>query len=197
MSSHHQVLETTAIKRKASLCNSISPVELSILSPAIEAFEDFSRISPLLVPEEINYVHLKDIFLNTHRHFAMVEDKVGKLTGILFLEDVIGPRSMIKAYESQNNLRDQTARELMNPLGYLPGISLAKVRKATVGDIISTLKRLSVNSLLVADNEGETVQGIFSIKHINSLLPLHMPASLRVGSVAEIAQVINGHYRKI
>ena len=197
MSIHHQVLETTAIKRKATLCNSIAPAELSIYSPAIDAFEDFSRVSPLLVHEDINYVHLKDIFLNTHRHFAMVEDKTGKLTGILFLEDVIGPGSMIKAYECQNSLRDQTARELMSPLGYLPGISLARVRKATVGDIVSTLKRLSVNSLLVADNEGETVQGIFSIKHINSLLPLPMPSSLRAGSVAEIAQAINGHYQKI
>lgn len=197
MSSHHQVLETTAIKRKASLCNSLAPTDLSIHSPAIEAFEDFSRISPLLVPEDVNYVHLKDIFQNTHRHFAMVEDKTGKLTGILFLEDVVGPRCMIKAYESQNSLRDQTARELMNPLSYLPGISLARVHKATVGDIISTLKRLSANSLLVADNEGETVQGIFSIKHINSLLPLSLPGFLRAGSVAEIAQAINGKYQKL
>ena len=197
MSSHYQVLETTVLKRKAPLCQPLAPADLSVNSPAIEAFEDFSLISPLLVPEDIDYVHLRELFLGTHRHFSLVEDKTGKLTGILFLEDVVGPRSMIKAYECQNSLREQTAGELMIPLGSLPGISLARARKASVGDIISTLKRLSVTSLLVTDDDGETVCGIFSLKNINSLLPLRLPSPLHAGSVAEIAQVINGHYQRV
>lgn len=65
----------------------------------IEVFEDFFLISLLLVFEDIDYVYFRELFLGIYCYFFLVEDKIGKLIGILFLEDVVGLCLMIKVYE--------------------------------------------------------------------------------------------------
>lgn len=196
MSSHHYVIETISVNKQASLCEVSTPLGINEQSPALHVFEDFSVRPPLLVPEDMDYVHLKDVFQSTHRHYVLVEGRSGKLTGLVSVEDVLGPRSMIKAYECGSSVRDQTARDLMIPVSVLPAISQIRARKAQVGDIVSTMKRLSVSVLLVT-KDGETIEGVFSLKTISAVLPLELSNPLRAGSVAEIAQAINGHYPKV
>lgn len=71
-------------------------------------------------------------------------------------------------------------------LGSLFGILLVRVCKVSVGDIILILKWLFVMLLLVIDDDGEIVCGIFSFKNINLLLLLCLLFLLYVGLVVEI-----------
>lgn len=195
MNSQYIPIETQSIKSVAHLCAMNKPDNLTIHSAAMEVITDFSRIKPLLIPDNVLHAALKEIFLDTNSDYALVEDKHHDIIGLLTPEDIIGQRSMIRAYEYRHPLSEQTARDLMTPLKEVPAISFAAANHARLGDVVSTMRRSVSKFLLVTEVGRDTLHGIFNLDKINEWLPLAPLPPLHARSVAEIAQAINGHFK--
>ena len=197
MNSNYRTIETTRISGKTQLCSPRAPNELSLDANAEEFLIDFSITRPVTIADSLSYDQAKEILLDTHSEYALIEDREHNLVCLLTLKDLIGLYSMIRAEEYHQPLRSLTTRELMQAVDQLPAISRDSLGGYKLGDVISTLKKKGANYLLVTGASDASLLGLFSVDAVGAALGEKIEIGFHATSSADFARVVNGHYQAI
>lgn len=197
MNSNYRTIGTTRLSGKTRLCAPRVPEQLSLEANAAEFLVDFSLSRPVIISDSLGYDQAREILLDTHSEYALIEDREHNLVGLLTLKDLLGLYSMIRAEEYHQPLKSLTTRELMQPIDQLTAIGRDTVDGYKLGDVISTFKEKGVNYLLVTGANEASLHGLFSADAIGAALGEKIEIGFHATSLADFARVINGHYQAI
>ena len=149
---------------------------LTMASPALRFFTDFTKVKPLVIDSTLSAVEVKRLMQQTHVRLKFVLNDAGQFIGIVSLDDLIDRKIVQKV--SEGNRRDDIAlTELMTPKTDLKALDYQEVSKASILEVVRTLKDSGEQHCLVVDLNDHKIRGIFSASDISR--KLHLPIDIQ------------------
>lgn len=168
-----QFFETCEIDELASPAEKTA---LTLQSPALEFFTDFTVTTPLVVEDSMTALAVKELMLKTHVRLKIVVDSNKKFMGIIAADDLIDRKIVQKV--SEGMVREEISlKEFMKPKQKLRALDYNQVARASIGDVIKVLKQWGEQHCLVLDRENHVIRGIFSASDLSR--KLHLPIDIQ------------------
>ena len=120
---------------------------------------------------------------------ANANDMVGLVTSV----DVLGEKAVLVAQKRQSKRSDLRVADVMVPVEQVEALSMEAVKRASVGNIVTTLKLDGrAHAIVVGQGQGghQTVLGIFSASQIARQLGVQIQTHEIARTFAEIEAVI-------
>jgi CBS-domain-containing membrane protein len=123
----------------------------------------------------------------------LVIDQDRKVVGLITATDILSEKPVLAASERGVGRREVLVRDIMTPQERLEVLSLADVRAAKVGHIVSTLQKTGRQHAMVVDHDlrgRQTVRGLFSATQIARQLGVVIHTSEVARTFSEIESTL-------
>ena len=166
-------VRTHKLSQNATLCASgFNP--LSAHSTAIEAMTDFARIQVVSIAASASITEANARMISRGVRLLMVARADEQVEGLVTARDILGEKPMQMAQARACKHDELTVADVMTPVSGLDTLYLTDVLNARVSDILSALKQLGRQHILVEDIDPITglprVRGLFSAAQIGRQL---------------------------
>jgi CBS domain-containing protein len=119
-----------------------------------------------------------------------VTDSQNTLSGLITASDILGEKPL-KYMSEHGGRRDEIlVKDVMTPVSHLEGVTITALADATVDDVVTMMRDSGRQHMLVVEEGGKSVRGIFSTTQIARQLgePIELP--LRATTFAELGQAL-------
>lgn len=166
-------VRTHKLSQNATLCES-GFNQVGADSPAIEAMTDFARINVVAISGDALVDDANARMISRGVRLLMVVGKDEAVLGLITARDILGEKPM-QIVQARSIKRDElTVSDLMTPIENIDTLYLSEVLNTRVADILTALKKVGRQHILVEDTDPATglprVRGLFSATHIGRLL---------------------------
>ena len=149
-------------------------VDLSLDSPAVEFFNDYTSVQPRVLDANGSAVKAQKLMQETHVKLKLITDTKA-LIGIVTIDDLSDEQIIKKVSEGYR--RDEIPlTEFMTAKRNLKAIAVDEVEKSTIFDVIRSLKDYDKRHCFVLDPSTHKVRGVFSANDISKMLNLDIDA---------------------
>jgi hypothetical protein len=168
-------------------------VPVTFESPALEVMTDLTKVKAATVLPSIGLREAEQVMIYQGVRMLFVVREMPVIEGLVTTTDLHGDAQM--RFVQQRGLRydELTVADVMTPLAMLDAIDYADVRRATVGNVVATLRRLGRNHLLVADGGDGTpgrVRGVISRTQIERQLGATIPMTEVANNFPDVVQML-------
>lgn len=143
-------------------------------SPAFSVMTDLKRVSAATITPEKSLAEATQTMISRGVRLLLVTNRDDEVLGLITARDTSGERPIQLVQERGCKYSDLTVADLMCPREKIDLIDLADVLKATVADIVATLKALHRQHALVGERDPISgrvdIRGIFSATQIGRQL---------------------------
>ena len=146
-------------------------VGLTLDSPALQFFTDFTVVKPLVIDASVSAVEVKQLMQKTHVRLKFVLNDSGRFVGIISADDLID-RKLVQKVSEGDRREEIELTDLMTHKRDLKALDYQEVSIATISDIIDKLKDSGAQHCLVVDRDEHKIRGIFSASDISRKLHL-------------------------
>lgn len=140
---------------------------------AIRVMTDFKNVTPVTIEPGMNLGAALRKMKAVGVRMLLVPDREDNIIGIITATDVQGERPVQMSKKAGIPPNDLHVEMLMTPLDEVMAMDMVTVRNARVGHIISTLRKLERQHLLVVEisrpGEQQIIRGLFSLSNISRL----------------------------
>jgi hypothetical protein len=163
-------------------------------SPALDAMTDLSQVTAVTVDPNVYLKTALEKMIYGGVRLLLVTSPQNAVIGVVTAHDIQGEKPTRFATSVGVGYDEVMVRDIMTPAEQMDVLSADDVGKATVGDIIATLKRVGRQHALVEETDPEAdrpaIRGIFSTSQIGRQLgaPIDTPAV--AFTFAELAQAL-------
>lgn len=166
-------------------------------SPAVEVMTDLSRIaSATVLPDAtLDEANHSMILRGVRLLFVVAEDEMQRIMGVVTTTDILGEKSVLIAQARRCKRNALLISDVMAPVESMEALDLDEVKKASVGNIVATLKRDARAHALVVGRGRDGLQhvvGIFSASQIARQLGVQIQTHEMARTFAEIEALIVG-----
>ncbi len=153
--------------------------DLTLESEAIEVLSDFTQISPVVLNAGCAAELAERLMKNMHIQSQIVVDGGGEMVGLVCLQDLSGPE-LVKKVASGYRRDELVVEDLMKRRHDLIALSYGEVARATVGELVESLRDHHQSFCLVLEAESSKVRGLISAHDIARRLfvPLNVAESI-------------------
>ena len=162
--------------------------------PAERVYTDLTRVRPFTVSPTTAIDQVNDKMIACAVRLLFVVDSEENLHGLVTYSDLFGDRPVRYIQEHGGKRNDILAQDVMTPLLQLEALRIADVQKASVGNIVETIKAAGRQHLLVCargDDGRQTIIGLFSSTHIEKLVGIRIELSPRAQNFADLERALN------
>ncbi len=145
---------------------------LSLESPALLFFTDFSLSVPLVMESGVTAIEAREMMIKTHVRMKLVVDQSNRFLGVITAEDLSEQRIIQRTVGTHLQRSDLMVRDLMTPKVELVALGLNEVSQVSIANVIDLLKDNHKQHCLVMDDDGHRIRGIFSASDISRKLKL-------------------------
>jgi hypothetical protein len=195
MSNQYQNLPHNLLAPGTSIASSVTaeaePVTLD--DRAERVYTDFTYARPFSIAPTANIAQINDRMIACGVRLLFVCDNDGALKGLVTYTDLSGEKPVRYVQEHGGSRDEILAQEIMTPLAQLEALSRADVQKASVGDIVETIKAAGRQHMLVSqDGDGgvTVISGLFSSTDIEKRLGISIELSSRAHSFADLERAL-------
>ena len=164
------------------------PAKVQADSPAIDVMTDLSRTAAVTVSPHASAEEAEQKMISHGVRLLFVTNHFGHVTGIVTSRDVAGEK--IVALVSAGTPREElTVHDVMTHQHQVDVLEMGDVARATVGDVVATLKRMGRQHALVIDRDKhgqQEVRGIMSATQIGKTLGIRIDTTDIAGSFARL-----------
>ncbi len=164
---------------------------VSLEDPALEVMTDFSRVTAISINPCAGLQQARERMESSGVHLLFVTNQYHEVLGLITINDLNGPKPMQKLTENGGRMEDLMVRDIMTPRHQLEALEMEDVRKAKVGHLVETLKRMGRRHALVVerlpDSGRQIIRGVVSSHQIGQLLGQPLDDSHMAGNIAELA----------
>jgi len=165
---------------------------VALSDQAIEIMTDFTRVTAISVNPCASLENAKDRMITSKVQLLFVTNQFHEVVGLITANDLSGEKAMQHLTGTGGKMADVMVRDIMTPRYRLEAINLQELKKASVGDLVETFKRIGRQHALVVEPADENnpqpiIRGVLSVTQINKLLGSSITASLMAGSIADLA----------
>ncbi|MEE4361138.1 MAG: CBS domain-containing protein [Pseudomonadales bacterium] len=153
-------------------------------SPAEAVFTDFREHEPLVIAGSMSAEDGARQLRQTHALLKLVVDQDGDFVGIVRPED-LSEQSILRLVACGARREDICVRDLMLPRAAVCAIDRADLHRATVGDLVKTLRHHGQAHCLVVDEGAHEIRGVISAEDLARRLHVR----IRVDTPPTFAQI--------
>ena len=167
----------------------VSPEEFSdvgLRSPALAVFTDFRRHDPMVIDGSTRAADAALLMRQSHTRLQIVVDGNGEFIGTVTQDD-LSEATLLGRVAAGHDRHAIRVAELMKPRHEIQALSLDDLQRATVKDLIDTLKRSGEQHCLVVDSDAHTIRGLIAASDVEKRL--HM--GLHVGEAPTFAEIFS------
>ncbi|MBO1256327.1 CBS domain-containing protein [Alteromonas sp. 5E99-2] len=147
--------------------------EITLLSPALSFFTDFTVTRPLVIESNISAVDTERLMKKAHVRLKLVLDEKGELLGIVSADDLL-ERKIVQKLDIGIDRKDLSITDFMTPREKLNVLDFNDVEKSNIGKVIHTLKNSGQQHCLVVDSDKQLIRGLFSVNDISRKLKIEI-----------------------
>ena len=161
--------------------------------PATAVYTDFQRTRPFSIGSAATIETVNARMIACGVRLLFVADAGGTLQGLVTYTDLFGEKPVRYIQEHGGNREQILVLDIMTPLDRLDALRHGDVLKASVGDIVETIRSSGRQHLLVSDppDDGrQVIVGMFSSTHIEKRAGIRIELSARANSFADLERAL-------
>lgn len=143
---------------------------------ALAILTDFRSHKPHMIDGHLEASEAIELMLAEDVRIKLVVDDRKEFIGVISLDDLSEHNMLLKQMGLRIKRDELSVRDLMHSRDSIRAIEFTAFAKATVSDIVSTLKKHYQEYLLVVDKEEHHIRGIVSSRDISRRL--HVPVEI-------------------
>ncbi|MGD2171744.1 MAG: hypothetical protein PVI79_00490 [Gammaproteobacteria bacterium] len=166
---------------------------VSMRDPARSVFTDFHHTRPFSVGSAATLAEVNDKMIACGVRLLFVADVAGVLQGLVTYTDLFGEKPVRYIQEHGGNRNQIVVLDIMTPLSMLDSLQYSDVLRATVGDIVETIRTFGRQHLLVSqmlENGSQVIFGMFSSTHIEKRIGMKIELSARANTFADLERAL-------
>lgn len=161
-------------------------------TPALAILTDFRRHKPPMVGSYLGAMEALEVMLAENVKTKLVVDEDKEFIGVISLDDLSHHNLVLKQLAMNVKCDELLVRDVMHPRANINAVDFEQFKRATVGDVVSTLKKAHQEYLLVVDQEAHHIRGLVSARDIASRL--HTPVEIEKAlTFVDIFIAVKGH----
>ena len=179
-----------------TISQSLNPEKgsITLTDKAESVLTDFSHIRPFTINPTANIDQINEKMIACGVRLLFVAKSDDALHGLVTYTDLFGEKPVQYIREHSGRREDILAQDIMTPLAQLEALQQSDVQKASVGDIVETIRASGRQHMLVSRTTAEgslVVTGLFSSTHIEKLLGIEIELSPRARSFADLERELS------
>lgn len=177
------------------ILEAFNPPQVKADSAAILVMTDLSRMPSATIAPEATLEEANQSMILRGVRLLLVVGEGARLAGVVTSADILGERPVLVAQSRQAKRSDLRVADVMVPASAMEALHIDDVRKATVGNIVATLKTAGRAHALVvgqADDGRQSLLGVYSASQIARQLGVQIHTHEMARTFAEIEALIAG-----
>jgi CBS-domain-containing membrane protein len=151
---------------RARLAEPMPPGRVTLDDPAFSVMTDLREVSAATTTADEFIATAEAVMIRRGVRLLFVLDGERKLSGVVTATDLLGEKPM-RFMQARNVTRMEIqVGDLMTPAASLEALAVMDVAQMRVGHIVATLKAVGRRHLMVAEDNGQRVRGLFSASQI-------------------------------
>lgn len=171
------------------------PETVTLDSPAIMTMTDLRQVAALTIETNVTIEWALQRMREGGVRLLLVINHDNEVVGLITSRDIQGEKPLQLLQEVRLRHSEIPVRDIMVPRDKLEFISMEDVLKASVGNVLETLRRIGRNHALVYDRDRRTgrasIRGIFSASRLSRQLGLVFEPIEVARSFADVEVAIN------
>lgn len=167
---------------------------VTLASPALEVMTDLTQVKAATVHPATTLRQAEQLMIYQGVRMLFVVTAMPLVEGLITATDLGGDKQMRVVHERHMHYDELSVADVMTELGALDAIDFARVRAASVGNVVATLKRLGRNHLLVVEaataEAPRRVRGVFSRSQVERQLGAAIDITPIASSFSEIERAL-------
>jgi CBS domain-containing protein len=169
-----------------------APVTLD--SPALDVMTDLTRVKAATTHPATTLRHAEQLMIYQGVRMLFVVTTMPSIEGLITATDLDGDKRMRVVHERGLHYDELSVADVMTELASLDAIDYGRMRTASVGNAIATLKRLGRNHLLVVEaataRTPRRIRGVVSRSQIERQLGTRIDVTPIASSFSEIERAL-------
>lgn len=169
-------------------------VNVTAKDSALEVMTDFKQVGAVTISPRENIDTANQIMKNRGIRLLPVVDADDHIVGIITAQDILSEKPMQFLSKNGGKRSDILVSDIMTPYREVDVLKISDVSRATVGDIVETLKHHHRQHALVVDNQGpdnkQTIRGIISLTQVARQLGISIKSFEVAENLAQISKVL-------
>ena len=167
-------LVLTPLEPGARVAEPMTPGRVTLDDPAFSVMTDLREVSAATTrPEErIGEAHAQMIRRGVRLLFVL--EGVGGIAGVLTATDLLGEKPVRFMQSRGVSHAEILVEDIMTPAAMLEALALIEVAQMRVGHIVATLKAVGRKHLMVAEDGGRRIRGLFSASQVARQLGMEL-----------------------
>jgi CBS domain-containing protein len=163
-------------------------------SPAISVMTDLTKVRAAVTAPSTTLREAEQLMIHQGVRMLFVVNAASAFEGLITSTDLRGERQMRLVAQRGAHYDDLSVADVMTGLSSLDAIDLERMKRATVGDVIATLRKFGRDHLLVVERTGadgtSSVRGVVSRAQIERQSGLVIETARIASTFAEVEQAL-------
>jgi CBS-domain-containing membrane protein len=170
--------------------SSLTPVTAA--SPALDVMTDLRQVAALTTTLNARADDALQQMIQGSVKLLLVADEGRRVLGLLTATDLAGEKPVRVAQQLGVKRGDLLVRDIMTPWDRLELIAMEDIGRATVADLVATLKQTGRQHALALDHcEGQpAIRGVFSATQVGRQLGADVVTAGKASSFADLGKAI-------
>ena len=186
----YSALTLTRLETGARVAEPMTPGRVTLDDPAFSVMTDLREVSAATTrPEEtIDAAHA--IMIRRAVRLLFVLDNKGTVAGVITATDLLGEKPMRFMQARGVSHAEILVEDIMTPAAMLEAMSILEVAQMRVGHIVATLKSVGRKHLMVSEDGGRRIRGLFSASQIARQLGMELQTFEVARSFADVERAL-------
>lgn len=162
--------------------------------PAVNVMTDLSKVTAFTAELLTPLSKALNMMVKAKVRLLLVRDHDGAVRGLITSRDLQGEKPKKILEKSYLTMDELVVRDIMTLSNKLDVLKMEDVQKASVGDIIATLKEVGRQHAMVLDTDPSTgkpaIRGLFSLSQIARQLGLEIDPAQQATTFAQIEEAL-------
>ena len=173
------------------------PVLVHLDDPALHVMTDFRYVKPVTVDVGVAIDDALEKMKTSGVRLLLVTGGEDEILGMVTAADIQGDKPIKLAQESRLPRSQMKVEMIMDSPSDIPVLNAVSVRNATVGHIVSILKHLERQHILVVEVDEESgsqkVSGLFSTSQISRQLWRDVSDDITASHQPSLTEIVHGN----
>ena len=179
-------LKLTPLPAGTRVAEPQGPERVSLDDAAFSVMTDLRQVAAVTTRPEESMDNAHALMLQRRVRLLFVVDNDGCVAGVVTTTDVLGEKPMRFMQSRGVARREITVDDIMTPAAMLEALPVQDVAQMRVGHIVATLKAVRRQHLMVSEEGGKRVRGLFSASQVARQLGMELQTFEVANTFADI-----------
>ena len=186
MKRQYSPLTLSKLRTGSRVAGPMPPGRVTLDDPAFSVMTDLREVSAATTrPEDtVDASHAIMIRRGVRLLFVLGDD--GEVVGVITATDILGEKPMRFMQQRGVSHAEILVGDIMTPAHMLEALSVQDAAQMLVGHIVATLKAVGRKHLMVSEDDGRRIRGLFSASQLARQLGIEVQTFEIARSFAEV-----------